>query len=80
VAAARRGRLAMPWTHAFVGVDRADALEREFGFVGVPTLILVDRAGTILALDDALVGEALLPTLQAALRDHPAARPRRTSP
>ncbi|MFO0635757.1 MAG: TlpA disulfide reductase family protein [Nannocystaceae bacterium] len=75
VAAARRGRLAMPWTHAFVGLDHADALERDLGFVGVPTLILVDRSGTILALDDALHGEALLPTLQAALREHGAPAP-----
>ncbi|PCC68374.1 Thiol-disulfide isomerase or thioredoxin [Nannocystis exedens] len=57
----------MPWTHAFVGRDGDDEVMARYGFSGVPTGVLVDGAGTIVALGGDLRGEALLPTLQRAL-------------
>jgi len=58
---------AMPWTHAHVGRDRQAEVMARFGFSGFPTTILVDGAGTIVEVGDALRRERLLPTLERAL-------------
>ena len=58
---------AMPWTHAFSGGDRQTEVKARFGFSGVPTAILVDGAGTIVEVGNALRGERLLQTLERAL-------------
>lgn len=58
---------AMPWTHAFIGRDRQAEVMARFGFSGFPTTILVDGAGTIVEVGNALRGERLLQTLERAL-------------
>ncbi len=57
----------MPWTHAFVGGDRHAEVTARYGLPGIPTAILIDGAGTIVEVGDALRGERLLPTLERAL-------------
>ncbi|MFO7563256.1 MAG: thioredoxin-like domain-containing protein [Enhygromyxa sp.] len=54
----------MPWTHALVPADEHQALHDRWSFSGVPTLVLVDADGTIVAAGKELRGEALLPTLR----------------
>ena len=58
---------AMPWTHAFIGGDRQTEVKARFGFEGVPTAILVDSAGTIVEVGNAVRGERLLQTLERTL-------------
>ena len=57
----------MPWTHAFIDPDRQAEVKARFGFSGVPTAILVDGAGTIVEVGNALRRERLLQTLERAL-------------
>jgi thiol-disulfide isomerase/thioredoxin len=75
VEAFRKQHWSMPWTHAFVGsVGEAEAMTR-YGFSGVPTAVLVDETGTILATDMAVRGDALLPALEQALAEPKGTRP-----
>lgn len=55
----------MPWTHAWVPSDQQQALHDRWSFAGIPTLVLVDADGIIVAVNEDLRGEALLPTLRA---------------
>jgi thiol-disulfide isomerase/thioredoxin len=52
----------MPWFNAYLGPD--DEVEHaRFEIVGIPRTILVDRDGTIVAIDDDVWGEMLRETL-----------------
>ncbi len=55
----------MPWTHAIVPSDERQALHERWSFSGVPTAVLVDADGTIVAVNQPLRGEQLLPTLRS---------------
>jgi len=57
----------MPWIHAFAGRANQDEVYDRFGFSSVPTPVLVDATGTILATGTDLRHEELLPTLQRFL-------------
>ncbi|MCR9166604.1 MAG: TlpA family protein disulfide reductase, partial [bacterium] len=57
----------MPWTHGFVPRDQHDEVQRALSFSAFPTSVLVDETGTIVATGRELRGDALLPTLRAAL-------------
>ncbi len=67
----RRTAWTMPWLHAHVGRVDHDALLEGFGLLGLGSLLL-DAEGRIIASGDALRGDALLPTLRAALEAQPA--------
>gem|GEM_PF-3826410 len=62
----RRKYWSMPWTHAFVGQQREKETMERYGFGAVPAAVLIDGSGTIVALDEALRGDRLLPTLVSA--------------
>ncbi len=72
VVAFRDEHWSMPWTHAHVEQDQHVSLMEALGFSKLPTSVLVDEEGTILALGDALHGERLLPTLQGVLAEREA--------
>jgi thiol-disulfide isomerase/thioredoxin len=57
VAEFRRGRWAMPWHHAFHGLQ--DEAIAQFEVRSLPRAILVDRAGMIVGADAAIRGERL---------------------
>ena len=59
----------MPWTHAFVGIAADDEVMQQYGFFGVPAMVLLDEQGTILATEDNLRGEDLVPTLERVLAE-----------
>ena len=83
VEAFRAQQWSMPWTHAIVRPEDAGTAWERFGFMGIPMGVLVDEAGTIVALGTDLRDHALLPTLQRTLaaRATPAAAiPARTAP
>ncbi|MCY1070346.1 TlpA disulfide reductase family protein [Nannocystis sp. RBIL2] len=73
VEAFRAQQWSMPWTHAIVGPEDAGGVWERFGFMGIPMGVLVDGAGTIVALSNDLRDHELLPTLQQAARATPAA-------
>lgn len=68
----RKEHWSMPWTHAFVGRAGETEVYKRYGFSGIPTAILVDGTGTIVAAGGELRGERLLPTLERALTPEPA--------
>ena len=63
----RTGRWKLPWHNAYVpgGLDDEQVRRLEIAFL--PRAILVGRDGRIVALDEGLRGDALLPTLRRAL-------------
>lgn len=63
----------MPWTHAFVGHAGMRTLWALYGVRSIPTSVLVDETGTILAMGESLRGDQLLPTLRRALAERDAA-------
>lgn len=69
VAAFRRESWSMPWTHAFVGHVGMLELWALWGVWSIPTTVLVDEAGTILALGESVQGDQLLPTLERVLAE-----------
>ena len=65
----RQAKWPMPWLHAFVeGGFRSD-LAKRFEVVGIPTPILVDETGTIIATAGFLRGETLEKTLADVFDD-----------
>jgi thiol-disulfide isomerase/thioredoxin len=65
----RRQFWSMPWTHAFAGRDQEHDVMQRYGFSGVPMVVLIDEAGTILETERELRGEKLLPTLERVLEE-----------
>lgn len=65
----RRERWPMPWLNAHVPEAEQDELRREWRTPGLPTTVLVDGEGRIVAADEELHGERLLPTLRAFLAE-----------
>jgi thiol-disulfide isomerase/thioredoxin len=58
-----RAQWPMPWRHAWIGNEEFEALAKRWQFSSIPTMVLVDADGTILATSPALHG----PTLRAAI-------------
>lgn len=56
----RANRYPMPWRHTLVAPDDDRSVRAQFEITGFPRPILVDEAGTIIAVDDALRGDKLL--------------------
>ena len=67
----RGGEWKMPWLHAIAAGEWGGARMRELEIIFVPRAILVGRDGKILAVDEGLRGDALLPTLRHALEAAP---------
>ena len=62
VEAFRQARYPMPWQHVHAG-DQGEAIWRMFEMSGVPRMVLVDRTGHIIAVDQGLRGEELVRTV-----------------
>jgi thiol-disulfide isomerase/thioredoxin len=60
----RAGRWSMPWLHAFARAGFHDPQVRRLEITFLPRRALVDRNGTILAVDEDLRGEKLKETLR----------------
>ena len=67
VQAFRAGKFPMPWNHVFVDSAREDEISAAFEIYGLPTLILVDREGRIVRVNQGLRGEQLRATLDSVL-------------
>jgi thiol-disulfide isomerase/thioredoxin len=69
VEAFRDEKWPMPWLHSFVGVDSLSegSIAVRYGVMGLPTAMLVDPAGRVLAIDEGLRGDALAETLEEVL-------------
>jgi len=63
----RSGEWKMPWLHAFAGAELGSGQMRQLEISFIPRAALVGRDGKLLAVDDELRGERLLPTLRRAL-------------
>jgi len=63
-----RGEWKMPWQHAFARGGFTNASMRQFEVVFLPRLALVGRDGNIIAVDEDLRREKLIPTLRQALQ------------
>ncbi|MCG8416753.1 MAG: TlpA family protein disulfide reductase [Proteobacteria bacterium] len=59
----------MPWNHAFIGPDQAGDAEETFDIIGLPTIILVDEHGVIVAINEALRGDQLPIAVDALVSD-----------
>jgi thiol-disulfide isomerase/thioredoxin len=64
----RARRWSMPWLHAFARGGFHDPQMRRLEITFLPRRALVNRNGTILAVDEDLRGEKLMETLRQALR------------
>jgi len=64
----RKEKWAMPWLHAWSAGGLASPALKALGVIGLPTAVLVDSTGRIIAVDDGLRGEALETTLSRLLR------------
>jgi thiol-disulfide isomerase/thioredoxin len=64
----RQGEWPMPWLHAWSGAGLNTVPLKAMGVIGLPTAVLVDSAGKIVAVDDGLRGAALERTLARLLR------------
>jgi len=62
------GEWKMPWQHAFARGGFTNPSMRQFEIVFIPRMALVGRDGNIIAVDDDLRGEKILPTLRQALQ------------
>jgi len=67
----RAGDWKMPWLHAFAGPQLGSGQMRQLEINFIPRAALIGRDGKILAVDDALRGDELLPTLRKALEAAP---------
>lgn len=63
----RADKWKMPWLNAFVPGEFDSPEMRQFEIVFIPRAALIGADGTILATDEELRGDLLLPTLQKAL-------------
>ena len=64
----RTGKWPMPWLHAWSGAGLDTAPLKAMGVLGLPTAVLVDSTGTIVAVNTGLRGDALERTLAGLLR------------
>ncbi len=67
----RKKEWPMPWLHAFAPPDQRKELGKEFAFSGIPTMILVDADGTIIATAGELRGSAMHETVRRYFTDAP---------
>jgi len=67
----RAGDWKMPWLHAFAGPQLGAGQMRQLEINFIPRAALIGRDGKILAVDDELRGDSLLPTLRKALEAAP---------
>jgi thiol-disulfide isomerase/thioredoxin len=67
VAMLRLGKWPMPWLNAWSGAGLDTAPLKAMGVMGLPTAILVDSTGNIVAVDEGLRGAALERTLARLL-------------
>ena len=63
----RAGEWKMPWLHAFVPGSVDNPQMKQLEIAGLPRYMLIGRDGRVLAVDNELRGEALMPTLRRAL-------------
>ena len=63
----RVGKWPMPWLHAWSGAGLDTAPLKAMGVIGLPTAVLVDSTGTIIAVNTGLRGDALERTLAGLL-------------
>ena len=63
----RTGAWKMPWLQAYVSGASGDPQMRDLEITILPRTMLIGRDGKILAVDEELRGDALLPTLRHAL-------------
>jgi hypothetical protein len=63
----RREKWPMPWLHAWSGGGFETPAMKALGILGLPTAVLVDSTGKILAVDTGLRGDALERTLAGLL-------------
>jgi thiol-disulfide isomerase/thioredoxin len=61
-------RASMPWSHVVLSADDDEEVRKRFEVPGLPSPILVDGEGIILAVGDDLRGEGLRRAVEAALR------------
>jgi hypothetical protein len=66
----QRQKYPMPWQNGFARDDFSGAVAKDFDLTGLPSPMLVDRSGTIIALDWELRGRRLFSTLERELRGH----------
>ena len=64
----RLGKWPMPWLHAWSGTGLDTAPLKAMGVIGLPTAVLVDSTGTIIAVNTGLRGDALQRTLAGLMR------------
>ena len=64
----RKGKWAMPWTHAFATGLYENAIADKFQIIKVPTVFLIDPQGKIIETEENLRGDRLIPTLQKYLK------------
>lgn len=67
----RAGEWKMPWLHAFVPGSVDNPQMKQLEIAGLPRYMLIGRDGRVLAVDNELRGEALMPTLRRALEGPP---------
>ncbi len=67
LAAFRRGKWKMPWTHVVLPEGRKSELARAFRVNGIPVPILVGRDGTIVAVEPETRGRDLLAAVEKTL-------------
>ncbi len=65
----RQKRWPMPWYHGSMEDGFYSGIAKKFDLVAIPRKVLVDREGTILALDGDLRGEKLMATLQVFFQE-----------
>jgi thiol-disulfide isomerase/thioredoxin len=65
----RGDRWRMPWRHAIVAGGWSNPVLGQLEIPFIPRTFLIGSDGTILAADEELRGESLLPTIRRALRD-----------
>jgi thiol-disulfide isomerase/thioredoxin len=70
VATYRAGAWKLPWKQAWLAGGTEDEVARAFEVQGIPRLVLIDRAGRIVATDQELRGGALDVTLAKWLADN----------
>ncbi|MGD1082353.1 MAG: redoxin domain-containing protein [Candidatus Sulfotelmatobacter sp.] len=70
VAKFRKQKYPMPWQNGFAKDGFSGPVAKDFDLTGLPSPILVDRSGKIIALEMDLRGHRLFSTLERELRGH----------
>jgi thiol-disulfide isomerase/thioredoxin len=53
----------MPWLNAYLGIDSKNPIFKKFEVIGIPHPILVNKSGTMVAIDSGLRGDELEKTI-----------------